>query len=146
MSVKAKSSRLPPSNRDSMDNNLAASTDAFSKYKYKNINSPPHKIHIKLNRDACSFGNFTLKLEKEETRYKTLTRNLEFDNLKLLEKEKIISDLQEELRKLSGENETKTASQDKDLYKRKITEKSTKKIANYCNDLKFKFENIVETV
>ncbi len=63
-----------------------------------------------------------------------------------MEKEKMISDLQEDLRKLCIENETRSALLDKDLVKRKETEKSTAKIATYCNDLKFKFENIVETV
>ena len=57
--------------------NLAASTDAFSKFKHRSINSPPHKIHIKLNKDACTFSNFASKLEKEEIRYKNLTRFIE---------------------------------------------------------------------
>jgi len=190
-STKMKSSKggVISSRADSEDHNLAASTDAFSKYKFKNINSPPHKIQIKLNKDACTFSNFNAKLEKEESRYRNLTRNLEvnilnytilnyltlynytnktnktktylyyflpylltylfffqFDNMKILEKDKIISDLQEELRKLSGDNETKIQFEEKDLHKRKITEASTKKIAHYCNDLKHKFENIVETM
>ena len=66
--------------------------------------------------------------------------------MKILEKEKIISDLQEDLRKESGESETKISILDKDLHKRKITEASTAKIASYCNDLKYKFLNIVGTV
>lgn len=66
--------------------------------------------------------------------------------MKLLEKDQIIYNLQEELRKLSGENEIKNAIVDKDLTKRKNTEASTAKIAIYCNDLKYKVEHIVETV
>jgi len=65
------------SESEDQSTNLAASTDAFSKFKHKSINSPPYKIHIKLNKDACTFSNFAAKLEKEEIRYKNLTRYIE---------------------------------------------------------------------
>lgn len=78
MSKTAKSSNrlMTSSTRTESDiYNLATSTDAFS--KYKTTNCAPSKVKIKLNRDACTFGNLAKKLEKEEGRFKNLTKKLE---------------------------------------------------------------------